>query len=162
MNLAIILAGGIGSRVGANIPKQFILIDDKPILAYTLEIFENNNNIDLIEIVCHKEWKKYLEQIVHKYGYKKVKWIANGGDTFQESVMNGVFNLNGKISDNDIVSIHFGVSPFVSNEIIDDSIRVCKEKGNAIQSQVVFKCIIFYFLILEYTSRISVTFNCLG
>lgn len=140
MNVAIILAGGIGSRVGTNIPKQFIEIEEKPILAYTLEIFQNNKNIDAIEVVCHKNWLNEMEHISKKYGITKQKWLTTGGNTFQESTMNGIFNLKGKLDKEDIVVISFGVSPMTTDEIIDDSIRVCKEHGNAIASEDMVLC----------------------
>lgn len=134
MVTAIILAGGVGKRVGSGIPKQFIKVQDKPIIAYTLEIFQQNENIDSIEIVCHKDWLDEIEAICTEYGISKKKWICTGGDTFQESTMNGVLNLKGKIDEDDIVVISFGVSPMTPQEDINDSIRVCEEHGNAIAS----------------------------
>lgn len=140
MNIGLILAGGTGTRVGAGIPKQFIKILDKPIIAYTLDIFQNNKNIDAIEIVCHKDWIKEVESIKKEYHFNKVRWICTGGNTFQESTMNGIFNLKGKIDSEDIVVISFGVSPMTPQEDIDDSIRVCKEHGNAIAAQDIDLC----------------------
>ena len=90
MNIAVILAGGIGSRVGAGIPKQFIEVLGKPILAYTIETFEKHPNIDAILVVCVKPYVEYVWQIKDKYGYEKLIWVTEGGSTFQESVMNGV------------------------------------------------------------------------
>lgn len=140
MNIGVILAGGTGTRVGAGVPKQFIKILDKPILAYTLEIFQNDENIDAIEIVCHKDWLDEVESICAKYEIGKKRWICTGGDTFQESTMNGILNLKDKIAREDIVIISFGVSPMTPQEDIDDSIRVCKEHGNAIASADIDLC----------------------
>lgn len=140
MNVAIILAGGTGDRVGAGFPKQFIEVQGKPILAYTLEIFQNNLNIDAIEIVCHKDWTKETKDIVAKYKIDKTKWITVGGNSFQESTMSGIVNLKGKISDEDIVVISFGVSPMTTDEVVDDSIRVCQKYGNAIASDEIVLC----------------------
>lgn len=140
MNIAIILAGGTGTRMGANIPKQFIEIMGKPILAYTLEVFQKNQNIDAIEVVCHKDWINEVENITKKYGIDKTRWITTGGATFQESTMNGIFHLKGRIQPEDIVVISFGVSPMTTDDIIDDSIRVCKEHGNAIASEDMVLC----------------------
>lgn len=140
MNIAVILAGGTGTRVGAGIPKQFIKIQGKPILAYTLDIFQKNDNIDAIEIVCHKDWLDEVEDICQSYGITKKRWICTGGATFQESAMNGVFHLIGKIDPEDIVVISFGVSPMTPQEDIDDSVRVCKEHGNAIASADIDLC----------------------
>ena len=140
MNVAIILAGGTGTRIGARVPKQFIEIMDKPVLAYTLEVFQNNCNIDAIEIVCHKDWIGECRKIIHKYKITKANWMIEGGSTFQESTMNGVFHLRGKIQNDDIVVISFGVAPMTNDEIIDDSIRVCNLHGNAIASEDMVLC----------------------
>lgn len=140
MNVAVILAAGTGTRVGANVPKQFVEIMKKPILAYTLEVFQNNMNIDAIEIVCHKDWTNKIIEICKKYKISKLQWIAEGGETFQESTINGVVNLKNKLAPEDIVVISFGVSPMTPQEDIDDSIRVCKLHGNAIASADIDLC----------------------
>ena len=132
MVTAIILAGGVGSRVGAGRPKQFIEVLGKPVLAYTIEIFQNNPQIDVIEVVCHKKWKEYLMGMIEQYGLSKVKWIADGGDTFQDSVMSGINNLKDTIKPDDYVMIQYGAAPFTSDKIVNDVIRVMKDKGSAI------------------------------
>jgi 2-C-methyl-D-erythritol 4-phosphate cytidylyltransferase len=132
MITAIILAGGVGSRVGADRPKQFVEVLDKPVLAYTIEIFEKHPDVDAIEVVCHKSWKDYLDEMIVKYGYKKVKWVADGGETFQDSVMSGVNNLKDKISGEDYVLIQYGAAPFTSKRIVSDVIRVMKEKDSSV------------------------------
>ncbi len=134
MNVAIILAGGVGSRVGADRPKQFIEILGKPILAYTVEKFNSHPEIDAIEIVCVKSHIDYLKDMVRQYDLDKVRWITEGGSTFQGSVMNGVNYLKDKLDDDDIVLVHFGASPFVEPELISDAVKVCAEKGNAIST----------------------------
>lgn len=131
MITAIILAGGNGSRVGAKRPKQFVEILNKPVLAYTVEIYQNHSEVDTIEIVCHKNWKNYLNQMIQKYKLTKVKWITDGGNTFQDSVINGINNLKNKINGNDYVLIHYGAAPFTSEKIVTDVIRVMKEKGSS-------------------------------
>lgn len=140
MNIAIVLAGGTGSRVGAEIPKQFIKIRNKPVLAYTLEIFQACDNIHAIEIVCHKDWLDEAHRIAEEYAITKTKWFVTGGATFQESVMNGVFSLRGKAEPDDIAVISFGVSPMTPVEDINDGIRVCKEHGNAIAAKDIDLC----------------------
>ena len=135
MNVAVVLAGGTGTRVGANIPKQFIEVQGKPILAYTLENFQNDDEIDMIEVVCHRDWVEEVRSICDKYNIDKLRWLTTGGETFQESTMNGIFNLKGKISPNDIVVVSFGVSPLCSQDIINDSIRIAREHGNAISAE---------------------------
>ena len=128
MVTAIILAGGVGSRVGTGRPKQFIEVLGKPVLAYTID----NPQIDAIEVVCHKKWKEYLMGMIEQYGLSKVKWIADGGDTFQDSVMSGINNLKDTIKPDDYVMIQYGAAPFTSDKIVNDVIRVMKDKGSAI------------------------------
>lgn len=101
-------------------------------LAYTIEIFQHLSEVDAIEIVCHKSWKKYLLDTIKKYNLTKVKWIADGGDTFQDSVMSGINNLKDKLSAGDYVLIQYGVAPFTSDKIVKDVIRIMKEKGSAV------------------------------
>ena len=131
MNVPIILAGGVGSRVGADRPKQFIEILGKPLLVYTIEIFQKHPQIDAIEIVCIESHIDYLKGLVEEYNLDKVKWITPGGEEFQQSVINGVNNLKNVLNDDDIVLVHYGASPFTSDDIISDAIRVCEEKGNS-------------------------------
>ena len=135
MNVAIVLAGGTGTRVGANIPKQFIEVQGKPILAYTLDNFQNDDEIDMIEVVCHRDWVEEVRSICDEYHIDKLRWLTTGGETFQESTMNGIFNLKDKISPDDIVVVSFGVSPLCTQDIINDSIRIAREHGNAISAE---------------------------
>lgn len=134
MNVALILAGGVGNRVGAGIPKQFIEVCGKPVLAYTIETFENHSEIDAVLVACVKSYIDYMQEMKEKYGLSKLKWVCEGGDTFQGSVLNGVRYLEDKLSRDDIILVHFGASPFITGDIITDCIRVCKEKGNAIST----------------------------
>lgn len=140
MNIAVILAGGVGARVGAEIPKQYIKILGKPVMVYTLEKFEKNPNIDAIEIVCIKGHVPYVKDLVKEYGITKVKWYSEGGSTFQESTMNGIFDLKDKVSPDDVVLIQFAVSPMITDDIINDSIRVCEQYGNAIAADEMIMC----------------------
>ena len=134
MNVALILAGGVGNRLGAGIPKQFVEVLGKPVLAYTIEAFEKNPEIDAVLVVCIKPYMNYMWEMKEKYGLSKLKWVTEGGDTFQGSVLNGIQYLEDKISKDDLVIVHFGASPFLTGDIISDCIRVCKEKGNAIST----------------------------
>ena len=140
MNVAIILAGGTGTRVGANIPKQFIEVLGKPVIAYTLENFQNNPEIDAVEVVCHRDWVEKVRSICIEYGISKLRWLTVGGETFQESTLNGIMNLKGKIDSEDIVVISFGVSPLCTADVVSDSIRIAKEHGNAISSEDIPLC----------------------
>ena len=135
MNIAVILAGGVGNRLGAGIPKQFVEILGKPILAYTIEPFEKHPDVDAILVVCVKPYVDYIWELKEKYGFEKLRWVCEGGATFQESVMNGVNFLSDKAQPDDTALFHFGASPFIKPDIIADVIRVCKEKGtNAIST----------------------------
>ena len=130
MNIAVILAGGIGSRVGAAIPKQFIEVLNRPILSYTIELFEHHPQVDMIEIVCRDGWQDKLNSIVSAGNFDKVFRIVKAGETFQDSVLAGIEGLKDR-PDNDIILIHYGVSPFTSEAVISDAISVCKAHGNA-------------------------------
>lgn len=132
MITVIVLAGGVGARVGADRPKQFVEVLGKPVLAYTLEIFQNHPEVDAIEVVCHASWMDYCKEMIEKYGLSKVKWMVHGGETFQDSVMNGIDGLKGKISEEDYVLIQYGGAPFTSERIVTDVIRVMKEQGSAV------------------------------
>ncbi len=134
MNVAIILAGGKGVRMGLNMPKQFAEVLGKPIIAYTLDIFQQHQEIDAVEIVCVKGYIDVLWDICRKFALTKVKWIVEGGSDYQGSVHNGVKALAGICKDDDIVTIHTGVAPFLDPELITDNLKVCREKGNAITS----------------------------
>ena len=134
MVMAVILAGGTGTRIGASVPKQFIEIGGKPILVWTLEIFQRNREIDAIEIVCHKDWMDHTRSLVERYGLSKVRFITEGGSSYQESFMKGIFNLKEVLKAGDIVVSSFGVSPMTTDDIIADNLRVCRAHGNAIAS----------------------------
>ena len=89
MNIAIIIAGGVGSRMGQSIPKQFINVYDKPILLYTLESFEKHPMVDAIELVCIDGWENVVWSYAEQYNISKLKWIVKGGNSGQESIRNG-------------------------------------------------------------------------
>lgn len=134
MNIAVIFAGGVGKRMKTNgIPKQFLEVYGKPILIYTLEKFENNQNIDAIVVSCLEEKMDYCKKLVDKYEITKVRAIVKGGKTGQESIYNGLKAAE-QISetDKDIVLIHDGVRPLIDDEIIDNNIKCVKENGSAI------------------------------
>ena len=131
MNTVIILAGGVGRRFGADRPKQFIKIFEKPILVYTIEIYQNHPEIDAIEIVCVEKCIDYLKGLVEEYNLDKVRWIVPGGKEFQDSLINGINNLKGKLNDDDVVLIQYGASPFTTDDIITDAIKVCNKMGNS-------------------------------
>jgi 2-C-methyl-D-erythritol 4-phosphate cytidylyltransferase len=134
MNIAIIIAGGSGQRTQQDIPKQFINVNDKPIIIYTLESFQKHPDIDAIEVVCLEGWQEILKAYAKQFGITKLKWIVAGGSTGQESIRNGVYNLKDKCKDEDVVIIHDGIRPLVEEEVISDVIVKCNLYGNAVTS----------------------------
>ena len=134
MNIAVIIAGGSGSRMGQDIPKQFINVYDKPILIYTLEGFQRHPMIDAIEVVCLDGWHDVLWAYAHQFNINKLKWVVKGGNTGQESIRNGVYNLEGKVSDDDIIIIHDGIRPLVDDTVLTDVIQKAKKFGNGVTS----------------------------
>lgn len=134
MTIAIIIAGGVGNRMGQSIPKQFINVYDKPILFYTLEGFEKHPMIDAIELVCIDGWESVVWSYAKQYGISKLKWIVNGGALGQESIRNGVYNLEGMCSKDDIIIIHDGIRPLVDAEVLSDVITKAERYGNAVTS----------------------------
>ncbi len=133
-NIAIIIAGGVGKRMGQSIPKQFININDKPVLVYTLESFQKHPQIDAIELVCLDGWQNVARAYAEQYGISKLKWIVTGGESGQESIRNGGYNLEGKVADDDVILIHDGVRPLLNSEVISDVIVKCQKYGNAVTS----------------------------
>lgn len=134
MTIAIIIAGGVGSRMGANIPKQFVLVEGKPVLFYTLEAFQNHPAVDAIELVLIDGWEQDVENWKKQYGISKLKWVVKGGASGQESIRNGVFALEDKCSKDDIIIIHDGIRPLVQPEVLNDVIDKAKEFGTGVTS----------------------------
>lgn len=130
-NYIVLLAGGIGSRVGASMPKQFLIVKDKPVIVHTIECFQKNKSINEIVIVCVKEWITFMQSIVDEYNLYKVKWIIEGGLTGHDSTRNGLFFLRDKIDKDDFVIIHDAARPILPQKAIDDMISVAHSCGNA-------------------------------
>ena len=133
-NIALIIAGGSGARMGQDIPKQFINVYDKPVLIYTLEGFQNHPSIDAIEVVCIDGWHDVLKAYAKQFGITKLQWVISGGSNCQESIRNGVYCLQGKISDDDIVVVHDGIRPLVDESVLSDVIDKGKQYGAAVSS----------------------------
>lgn len=134
MITGLIIAGGVGKRMGQEIPKQFISVDGKPIIIYTLESFEKHPQIDQILVVCKGGWEDTLRAYINEYGLKKVKWIIPGGTKGQESINNGVQFLKTVSQDDDIIVIHDGIRPLLDELVLSDVIVKAKEYGNAVTS----------------------------
>lgn len=134
MNIAIIIAGGSGHRMGQDIPKQFINVYDKPVLIYTLEGFQNHPMIDKIVVVCIEGWENVVRAYARQFNITKLVNIIPGGKSGQESIRNGVFSLEGKVKEDDVVIIHDGIRPLVESSVLSDVISVCQKYGNAVTS----------------------------
>ncbi len=133
MNIALLTAGGVGNRMGQEIPKQFMCIDNQPVIIYTLQAFQYCREIDAIGVICLKGWDVILQAYANQYNITKLKWIFEGADSNQGSIRNGIEGLkNAGCDEEDIVLIHDGVRPLVSNEIIKNNIDVCKKYGYAV------------------------------
>ena len=132
-NIALIIAGGVGARMHQDIPKQFIHVHDRPVIVYTLEAFQKHPSIDAIEVVCLEGWHDVLMAYAKQFAITKLEKIVNGGETGFESIRNGLFDISSRYKDSeDVVLIHDSIRPMVSQDIISDNIRVCREHGNAI------------------------------
>lgn len=132
MNIALIIAGGVGARMGQDIPKQFLHINDKPVIIYTLDVFQKHPNIDEIEVVCLDGWHDVLKAYARQFGITKLVNVVSGGLNGQDSIRNGIMDIVSRHhNDEDIVCIHDSIRPMVSLDVISDNLRVCKEKGNA-------------------------------
>lgn len=126
MNSVIIVAAGSGKRMKLDINKQYIKIKEKEVVAHTIEAFYQNPNIDEIIVCIKKEEEEFFrENIIDKYQYKNIK-IAYGGAERQDSINNGLKQINDDCS---VVLIHDGARPFIDNSVIDKSIEAAKEKG---------------------------------
>ena len=132
MNIALLIAGGSGTRMNQDIPKQFLTVNEKPVIVYTMEAFQNHKDIDMIAVVCIEGWETVLEAYANQFNITKLKYIIPGGENGQSSIRNGVFELEKHCAEEDIVLIHDAIRPMVSEEIISDCIAVTKQKGNAI------------------------------
>ena len=134
MNIAVLIAGGSGKRMGQDIPKQFINVYDKPVLLYTMESFERHPQIDAIEVVCIDGWHDVLRAYARQFNISKLKWIVSGGASGQESIRNGVYNLDGKVQPDDIIVIHDGIRPLVDASVLTDVLIKAQKYGNAVTS----------------------------
>ncbi len=131
-NIALIIAGGAGNRMHQDIPKQFLTVNEKPVIVYTLEIFQSHPEIDAIAVVCIAGWEQVLWAYAKQFNISKLLYVIPGGKNGQDSIRNGVMELERHFASEDFVLIHDAIRPMVSAEIISDNIRVAKQYGNAI------------------------------
>ena len=135
MNIPVIFAGGSGTRMNTKSrPKQFLELNGKPIIIYTLELFDNHPLIDGIVVVCIESWIPFLQKMLKKFEINKVVKIIPGGSTAQESTQKGLFAAEEYAGDDKdaIVLIHDGVRPLITEETITDNIKKVKEVGSCI------------------------------
>ncbi len=145
MNIAIIFAGGLGQRLnnGENsTPKQFLKINDKPIIIRTLELFQTHKDIDKIYISIHPDYYEYMQELVKYYYITKTSGIVNGGKTGQESIYNALKSAQKENPQDSIVLIHDGVRPNITEEVITKNIECTKKNGNAITCTSCFETIL--------------------
>ena len=129
MNIGVIFAGGIGSRMNSKEkPKQFLEICNKPIIVHTIEFFENNPLIDAVVVVCIESWIDYLNSLVYKYRLDKVCKVVPGGATGQLSIYNGICAAKEIAGDEkSIVLIHDGVRPLINSDLLTENIEAVKK-----------------------------------
>lgn len=133
MNIALLIAGGSGNRMGQDIPKQFMHVDGCPVIIRTMKCFQSHPDIDGIAVVCLKGWETVLQAYANQYNIDKLKWIFPGGNSGMESIHNGIYGLKAKgCDDEDLVLIHDSVRPLLSQDIISNNIATCKAYGYAI------------------------------
>lgn len=149
MNIGLIIAGGKGVRMNQEIPKQFITVNEKPVIVYTLEAFQRHADIDVIAVVCIDGWQNILSAYARQYNITKLKHIIDGGDNGQGSIRNGVFTLEQLYPGDSLVLVHDAIRPMVSADIISDCIATATQHGSAI---AVIPC---QEAMLETTDQIS-------
>ena len=132
MNIALVIAGGSGNRMHQDIPKQFLTVNERPVIVYTLEVFQNHPEIDAIIVVCIKGWEQVLWAYARQFNITKLQYVIPGGENGQDSIRHGIYEAEKHFSPEDIVLIHDAIRPMVSAEIISDCIRVALQFGNAV------------------------------
>lgn len=132
MNIALIIAGGRGVRMNQEIPKQFLTVNEKPVIVYTMEAFEKHPGIDAIAVVCIEGWEHVLTAYAKQYGITKLKHIFPGGENGQGSIRSGVWGLEKLYGRDDLVLVHDAIRPMLSAEIISDCIATAEKHGSAI------------------------------
>lgn len=132
MNVALLTAAGSGTRMRQDIPKQFIHVENKPIIIHTMEAFQNHPSIDAIIVVTIPSWVDVVKAYANQFNITKLRWVVPGGETGQESIYNGLKTLEKELDPSDVVMIHDGNRCLVSGEIISDSLATFKKHGSAV------------------------------
>ncbi|HFV0227868.1 TPA: 2-C-methyl-D-erythritol 4-phosphate cytidylyltransferase [Streptococcus agalactiae] len=135
MNIGVIFAGGVGRRMNTKgKPKQFLEVHGKPIIVYTIDIFQNTEAIDAVVVVCVSDWLDYMNNLVERFNLTKVKAVVAGGETGQMSIFKGLEAAEQLATDDAVVLIHDGVRPLINEEVINANIQSVKETGSAVTS----------------------------
>ena len=132
MVIALLTAAGTGTRMGQDIPKQFMHIENKPLIIHTMEAFQNHPSVDAIMVVTLPDWIAVLRAYASQFGITKLRWVVPGGATGQESIHNGLVELSKELNGDDIVMVHDGNRCLVSSEIISNSLAVFNAHGSAV------------------------------
>ncbi len=132
MTIALLTAAGSGTRMGQDIPKQFIHVENKPILIHTMAAFQEHPLIDAILVVTIPSWVDVVQAYAKQFNITKLRWIVPGGATGQESIRNGLNKLSEEVEKNDIVMVHDGNRCMVSSEIISNSLATFRKYGSAV------------------------------
>ncbi len=132
MVVALLTAAGTGTRMGQDIPKQFMHVENKPLIIHTMEAFQNHPGVDAIIVVTLPSWIDVLKAYASQFNITKLRWVVPGGATGQESICNGLNALRSELTDDDIVIVHDGNRCLVSSEIISDSLATFKQYGSAV------------------------------
>ena len=131
MNYAIVLAGGTGKRLGAACPKQFTEIAGQPVVTYVLEILEKAACVDGVAVVTVPAYRQAVREWCTTYGYRKVKWVVDGGDTCQASTYCGIRALEGVAAPDDVVAVCLSTGVFLTEDILEDAFRIAAKYSNA-------------------------------
>ncbi len=156
MVIALLTAAGVGSRMGQDIPKQFLHVDNKPLIVYTMEAFQKHPSIDAIICVTLPNWIEVVRAYAMQYKITKLKWIVPGGETGQESIHNGLLKIKEEFPDEDVtMMIHDGNRCLVTSQIISESIAVYKNHGSAVAA---IPCVEAVFVSEDggFTSEVSI------
>ncbi len=132
MVVALLTAAGMSSRMGQDIPKQFIHVENKPLIIHTMEAFQRHPNVDSIMVVTLPEWTAVLQAYASQFNITKLKWVVPGGATGQESIHNGIIELSKELNYDDIVMVHDGNRCLVSSEIISNSLATFHVYGSSV------------------------------
>lgn len=131
--IAVLTAAGQASRMHQDIPKQFIHVDNKPVVIYTMEAFQRHPSIGGIIAVTLPAWKEVLWAYAKQFNITKLRWVVPGGETGQESIRNGLLALQRELPNEDVtVMIHDGNRPLVTPQIISDSLATFRKYGDAV------------------------------